>query len=156
MAMQSKAWMTTFLFKEFMYSFKRFISSGISTTNRHLFILDRHESHVTFEAIEQAQKFGLDMNTLPLHTFHAIQPLDVACFKHLNITFKKEKDIAMVRKNCTKLDKITLLKWVDKALNLALTRENIMSRFKGIGIWPLNLRAMDSKTNFNILYTLLN
>jgi hypothetical protein len=72
MAMQSKAWMTTFLFKEFMFFFKRFILNGISITNRHLLILDGHGSHVTFEAIEQVQKFGLDMNTLPSHTFHAL------------------------------------------------------------------------------------
>jgi len=77
MAMQSKAWMITFLFKEFLSSFKRSIPSGISITNRLLFILDGHGSHVTFEAIEQAQKFGLDMITLLSHTSHALQPLDV-------------------------------------------------------------------------------
>jgi hypothetical protein len=42
MAMQSKAWMITFLFKEFLSFFKRFIPSGISITNRHLLILDGH------------------------------------------------------------------------------------------------------------------
>jgi IS4 transposase len=52
MAMQSKAWMTTFLFKEFLSFFKRSIPSGISITNRHLFILDGHGSHVALEAIE--------------------------------------------------------------------------------------------------------
>jgi hypothetical protein len=64
--------MTTFLFKDFMYFFKRSIPSGISITNRHLLILDGHGSHVTLEAIEQVQKFGLDTNTLPSHTYHAL------------------------------------------------------------------------------------
>ncbi len=31
-----------------------------------------------------------------------------------------------------------------------------MSGFKGIGIWPLNLRAMDSKIGPNTLYALQN
>jgi len=31
------------------------------------------------------------MITLPLHTSHALQPLDVACFKPFKIAFKKEK-----------------------------------------------------------------
>jgi hypothetical protein len=67
--------MITFLFKEFLSFFKRSIPSGISITNRHLLILDGHESHVTFEAIiEQAQEFRLDMIILPLHTFHALSP----------------------------------------------------------------------------------
>ncbi len=37
-----------------------------------MLILDGHGSHVTLEAIKQAQKFGLDMNILPSHTFHAL------------------------------------------------------------------------------------
>jgi hypothetical protein len=72
MAMQSKAWMTTFLFKEFLFFFKSSIPGEISISNKHLLILDGHGSHVTLEAIEQSSEFGLDMVTLPLHTFHAL------------------------------------------------------------------------------------
>ncbi len=100
--MQSKAWMITFLFKEFLSFFKRFIPSGICITNRHLFILDGHGSHVTLEVIEQVQKFGLDMITLRSNTFHALQPLDVISFKPFKIAFRKERDIAMVRTKYTK------------------------------------------------------
>ncbi len=70
--MQSKAWMITFLFKEFMSFLKRSIPSGISITNKHLLILDGHGSHVTLEAIEQVQEFRLDMIILPSHTSHAL------------------------------------------------------------------------------------
>jgi len=156
MAMQLKAWMTTFLFKQFLFFFKRFIPSGISLTNKHLFILNGHGFHVTLEAIEQTKEFGLDMIILPLHTSHALQPLDVACCKPFKIAFRKERNITMVRRNYTKLNKITLARWVDKALNLALTRKNIMLGFKGTRIWPLNPRAMDSRIGLNILYILQN
>ncbi len=78
----------------------------------------------------------------------------MVCFKPFKITFKKEKNIAMVRRNYIEPNKIVLARWVDKALNLALTRQNIMLRFKGTRIWPLNPRAMDSKTSPNTLYTL--
>lgn len=44
----------------------------ISQTNMHLLILNGHGSHVAFEVMEQAQKFGLDMVTLPLHTSHPL------------------------------------------------------------------------------------
>jgi len=63
MAMQSKAWMITFLFNEFMSFFKRSIPSGISITNRHMLILDGHGSHVTLEEIKQAQKVGYEYST---------------------------------------------------------------------------------------------
>jgi hypothetical protein len=58
----------------------------------------------------------------------------VACFKPFKITFRKEIDIIMVRRNYIEPNKIALAGWVDKTLNLALTRQNIMLRFKGTRI----------------------
>jgi hypothetical protein len=80
--------------------------------------------------------------------------LDVVCFKPFKTTFKKEKNIAMVKKNYIEPNKITLAGWIYKALDLRLTRKNIMSGFKGTRIWPLNPKAMDSKTSLHTLYTL--
>jgi hypothetical protein len=89
MAMQSKAWMTIYLFKEFLSFFKRSILGEISLTNRHLHIFDGHGSHVTIETNEQAKKIGLDMITLPLHTSHALHHLDIVTyFKPFKIVFK--------------------------------------------------------------------
>jgi hypothetical protein len=98
-----------FPFQRISIFFKRSIPSGISITNRHRFILDGHGSHITFEAIEQAQKFGLDMIIIPLHTSHAFKPLGVTCFKPFNIAIKKERNITMVRRNYTKSNKIALV-----------------------------------------------
>jgi hypothetical protein len=41
-----------------------------------------------------------------------------------------ENDIVMIRGNYTTQNKITFGTWVDKTLDLALTRKNIMLRFK--------------------------
>jgi hypothetical protein len=46
-----------------------------------------HGSHVTIEAIKQAHEFGLDMVDFPFHTCHALQILDINCFK----PFQKNK-----------------------------------------------------------------
>jgi hypothetical protein len=70
--MQSKAWMTNFFVKEFLSFFKRLIPSGIPLINKHLFILERHRSHVKLIAIEHTQTFGLDMIILTSHTIHAL------------------------------------------------------------------------------------
>jgi len=114
--------------------FKRSIPSGISITNRHMLILDGHGSHVTLEVIEQVQEFGLDMITLPLHTSHALQPLDVACFKPFKITFR---DIIMVRRNYIELNKITLARWINKTLDLTHLQEKYrvrVQRYKDLAI----------------------
>jgi hypothetical protein len=114
--MQKRAWMTTFLFKKFLSFFNKLIPSGVSFNNRHLLILDGHGSHVTLEAIKHAKDFGLDMITLPSHTSHALQPLNVYCFKPFKISFLKVRDAIMSRNNHMELDKITLDRWVDQAL----------------------------------------
>jgi hypothetical protein len=46
MAIQTKTWMTIFLFKEFLSFFKRSILGGIFPNNHHLLILDGHGPHV--------------------------------------------------------------------------------------------------------------
>jgi hypothetical protein len=79
-------------------------------------VLDGHGSHVTLEVVEQAHEFGLDMITLHAHTFHALQPSDVSCFKPFKIAFRRVKSVIMANKNYTKPNKITVTKWVDQAL----------------------------------------
>jgi hypothetical protein len=92
MAMQKRNWMTSFLFKEFLTFFKKSILGGVSLTNQHLLVLDGHGNHVALKTIEHAQKFRLYMITLPFHTSHVLQPLDVSCFKPFKTTFRKVRD----------------------------------------------------------------
>jgi hypothetical protein len=108
--------MTCFFFKEFLSFFKQHIPCGISITNHHLLIINNHGSHVILESIEQTQAFGLNMMTLSSHTSHALQPLDVACFKPFKTTFRKEKNGAMASINYTKANKTILATEVDKAM----------------------------------------
>jgi hypothetical protein len=69
--------------------FKKIVLSGLFFINRQLLIMDGHGRHVTFEAISQAKEINLDMITLPSHTSHVLQPLDVSCFNPFKITFRK-------------------------------------------------------------------
>ena len=94
MAMQPHAWMTSYLFSAWVSHFLEFVSrvGGISPEHQHLFILDSHNSHVTLEVAVEAKKVGLDMVTLPSHTSHALQPLDVAAFKPFKQRFDEYRD----------------------------------------------------------------
>jgi hypothetical protein len=104
------------MFKEFLYFFKKYVLSGLSFINRQLLIMDGHGSHVTLEAISQAKEINLDIITLPSHTSHVLQPLDVSCLKPFKITFRKVKDVIMFKNNHMEPDKITLVGWVHQAL----------------------------------------
>ncbi len=101
----------------FLSFFKELVLGENFQSNRHLLIIDGHGSHVMLETIVQAQEFGLDMVTLPTHTSHALQTLDVSCLKPFKTTFKKERDNAMVNNNHCELDKCILVSWVKKNLD---------------------------------------
>jgi hypothetical protein len=51
----------------------------------------------------------------------------------------------MVKNNHYKLEKCTLARWVDKALEHALIKKNIKNGFKVVKICPYNPKEMDDK-----------
>jgi hypothetical protein len=53
-------------------------------------------------------------------------------------------------------NKITLVGWVNQALKKSLTKQNIKSGFRTIGIWPLNPKTMDNKIRPSKVYTITN
>ncbi len=88
------------------------------------------------------------MVALPLHTSHDLQPLDVSTFKPFKTNFRKERNLAMERNNHVELDKVTLVRWVNKNPKDLLTKKMKLG-FRVIRIWPLNLATMVEKTSPN-------
>ncbi len=60
----------------------------------------------------------------------------------------------MARSKYMELDNITLVGWVDKALNHSFTKHNITSGFKVTHIWPYNPKAMDNTIQHSNIYTI--
>jgi hypothetical protein len=90
MAMQPRAWMTSYLFSAWISHFIESVRrvGSISPERRHLLILDGHNSHVTLEVVQEAKSVGLDLLTLPSHTSYALQPLDVVVFRPFKQHFR--------------------------------------------------------------------
>ena len=95
MGMQPNAWMTRWLYESWISHFVECVKRGpgLDQTNRHLLILDRHNSHVRLEVVKISMEAGLDIVSLPSHTSHASQPLDVACFAPFKSAFWKYRDL---------------------------------------------------------------
>jgi hypothetical protein len=146
-AMQSNAWMNAYLFNKWMDHFIEAMKKkgGISLIQRHLMILDGHNSHVILDVIVKANEAGLDMVTLPSHTSHEMQPLDVAVFKPFKTAFRAYRDIWSMTHKGQKTMKEDLAQWVSLALKKAMTPFNIRARFRRIGIWLLNNTTMTNK-----------
>jgi hypothetical protein len=154
MAMQPQAWMTTYLFDAWISHFIRALQNrgGILPSNRHLLILDGHCSHVTLQVVCKAAKAGLDIITLPLHTSHYLQPLDVAIFRSFKCAFKNLRDAWILKHSQRPAQKEDLYQWVCLALRKALSLENIRKGFMKTGIWPLNPQAVDDKMGLSLAF----
>ena len=85
------------------------------------------------------------MLTLPSHTSHGLQPLDVSCFKPFKVAFRAYKNAWCVKNRGMKVRKEDLVHWLSLAYKKALINNNIKAGFKGTRIWPLNFQAMQSK-----------
>jgi hypothetical protein len=146
-AMQDKAWMIGYIFFKWLDHFLRHLNldGGISQSNRHLLILNKHGSHVTLDVIKKAREHGLDLLTLPSHTSHALQPLDVSIFKPFKTVFKVYKDMWVSSNKGMHTRKTVLAQWISKSLRAALTPHNIQSGFRATGIWPFDSHKMDNK-----------
>ena len=145
--MSKKGWMDNHLFAQWMDYFLNSLTTrgDFSPSQRHLLILDGHKSHISLQVLQKARTHGLDMISLPSHTIHALQPLDVACFAPFKKAFRTYRDMWMYQGVGDKVKKEHLAQWTSLALKKALTAQNIKARFQGCGIWPLNFEAMKSK-----------
>ena len=96
----------------------------LSAEKRHLLLLDGHNLHVTLEVVAMAKNSGLDVISLPSHTFHVLQPLDVSCFKPFKIAFRQIRDSWTLLNKGKKVEKQDLCEWIAQALEKALTQEH--------------------------------
>jgi hypothetical protein len=146
--------MTSYLFRAWISHFIGCVQrlGGISIENRHLLILDGHCSHVTLDVVQEARAMGLDLFTLPSHTSHALQPLDVSVFKPFKTFFRKYRDFWTFRTFNQVVTKLTLAHWVSLGLRRALTPQNIKGGFRSTKIFPFNEGVLNEHFGPSIAY----
>ena len=143
MSWQKNGYMTSKFFLDWLQHFNKNVLRGISRENKHLLILDGHCSHVTREVVLFGLEIGLEILTLPAHSTHELQPLDVAIFHPFKLNLiqekmeKMRKDPNWAKKSTTKT---TLAEMASKALAKALKPENIMVGFSTTGLYPIGKR----------------
>ncbi|MCO5587920.1 hypothetical protein L7F22_041872 [Adiantum nelumboides] len=136
--------MTAKLFQAWLEHYKKAIKDTVGTKNRHMLILDGHRSHVSHVSLEMVAKAydaGIDIITLPAHTSHKLQPLDVSVFKSLKVQFRKERYIWQHKTASRQASKTELASSVAKAMCNSLTEANIKAGFCATGIRPLDPAA---------------
>ena len=110
---------------------------------------------MTREAVLFGLEIGLEILTLPAHSTHELQPLDVAIFHPFKLNLAHEK-MEIMRKdpNWAKGStmKTTLAKMASRGLANALKPESIKVGFSTTGLYPIDKRTMDLKLGVDQVY----
>ncbi len=103
-----------------------------------LLILDNLKAHISLKAVEIAKSNGIVLLTLPPHTSHRMQPLDVTVFGPFKTQCSRALD-GWMRSNPGKTVSIyQIAGLVNEAFMSAVTPRNITSGFRSSGIFPYN------------------
>lgn len=140
-------WMTINIFIQW---FKKFIEfSGASLNRKKLLILDGHVSHVKgLEVIDLANKNGIIILTLPPHSTHRLQPLDVGYMKPFSTAYAEEIRVWQKDNGPVKMKNIFYL--MGQAFVKVCKMETAVNAFKKTGIFPLNRHVFKDSDFANI------
>ena len=103
-----------------------------------LLILDNLKAHISLKAVEIAKSNSIVLLTLPPHTSHRMQPLDVTVYGPFKTKYSRAPD-GWMRSNSGKTVSIyQIAGLVNEAIMSAVTPRNITSGFRSSGIFPYN------------------
>lgn len=136
-------WINEDLFLKWLQHFTTNIGAHIQ--NSALLILDNHSSHQSLSAFEFCRKNGIHILSLPPHTSHKMQPLDVTFYGPLKSAYSRECDLFMKMHPYQKITHDSLALIFKKAYTRMATMEKAVKGFEVTGIYPLNPHIFDDE-----------
>ena len=130
------------IFCDWLKHFINFVRPSL--TQKVLLILDGHKSHTqNIEALEHASKSGVIMLSLPTHTTHKLQPLDVSFFKPLKPYYYQHLNQWMRAHPGRPVTMFQICQLFGKAYGQATTVGNAVNGFCKTGLFPVNPLVFD-------------
>ena len=125
------------LFVEYLQHFIAHVKP--SSESPVLLVLDGHSSHTNnLEAIELARESGVIMLSLPAHTTHRTQPLDVAFFRPLKVYYNQAIEKWLRTNDGRSMTVFQVASLLCDAYNQAATLGCAKNGFEKCGLWPVN------------------
>jgi DDE superfamily endonuclease len=127
---------------EWIKHFDSMTQSNLQSSDEyHLLICDGHDSHISADFVSYCIQHRIDVILLPPHSSHMLQPLDVAVFGPLKTAISNQ----LSRFIGTGIRQIQKVEWLEQFVNArekAITKENILSGWRGAGIFPENMHRI--------------
>ncbi|KAF2899588.1 hypothetical protein ILUMI_06588 [Ignelater luminosus] len=102
------------------------------------FLNDNHNSHSTLEAYEFCKANYITMFSIPPHSSHHLQPLDITFFGPLKKAYNRERDLYLKSKNLIKIAPYDMAGLFQKAYSKVASMNKALSGFRATGISPIN------------------
>lgn len=115
-----------------------------------LLILDNHFSHATLEAYTFCRENFITMISIPPHTSHRLQPLDVVFFGPLKKAYNSECNLYIKSHNLKTITPYAVAGLFNKAYMRVASVEKGVSGFASTGIFPLDPSKMREEDFINI------
>ena len=129
-------WMNTELFVEVI---QHFISKTFSSKeNPSLLIFDNHESHLSIKALDLAKNYGVTILTIPPHSSHKMQPLDISVFAPFKVYYNDAVKSWLLNHPGVPITIYEIASCVNIAYEKSFTITNIQSGFRKSGIFPFD------------------
>ena len=112
-------------------------------------MLDSHESHVSIDFDVYCNEYDIILLSLPPHSSHITQPLDIGIFSPLKRTYGDEINL-FIRAYIYHITKVEFLSAYHTAYNKVMSKENIVGGFRGAGLISHNPEAVISKLDVKI------
>lgn len=128
-------WMMEDLFLDWL---KHFVAhTRPSVEDVVLLILDNHGSHISLAIYDYCRENGVLMLSLPPHTSHRTQPLDLTFFGPLKLQYHRECDLFMKMNSLEKITPYDIALLFSKAYLKTANAEKAVNGFAAAGIWPV-------------------
>jgi hypothetical protein len=138
-------WIDRDIFVKYLGHFAKQVNP--SATNKILIVLDGHVSHKSLEAIDFARQHNITLITLPPHTSHKMQPLDVTFFGPLKTNYNHELNKWMVNNPGKRVAVYDIGELFASAYLKAACAEKAVNGYRATGIFPYNPDVF-SETDF--------
>ncbi|KAE8238179.1 hypothetical protein A4X03_0g8919 [Tilletia caries] len=109
----------------------------ITKGNKRLLIFDGHGSHCTKQFLEYCEQSNIIPFSLPPHSSHILQPLDVSVFQPMKHWHREAIDKA-TRSGCTNFNKIEFLAALTSIRKAMMQPNTIKAGFRLTGLFPFN------------------
>lgn len=103
-----------------------------------LLILDNHSSHISIQAFNFCKENHIAMLSIPPHSSHRIQPLDVSFYGPLKVAYRQECNRHMKTHLMSKITPYDVAGLFNKAYAQVANISKGEAGFRATGIYPLN------------------